>query len=83
MVNDNLKMHSNGCGIPEKSWQFFYFLTVLQKKTCLRKLRINAKLESWMLKRHGVSCSQVLVSHASYKISSREFLKQALGYSIF
>lgn len=52
-------------------------------KTCLRKLRINAKLESWMLKRHGVSCSQVLVSHASYKISSREFLKHALGYSVF
>lgn len=54
---------------------------LIAKKNCLRKLRINSKLESWMLKRHGVSCSQVLVN-PSYKISSREFLKHALGYFI-
>jgi len=91
MVNDNLKMHANGCGIPEKSWHFFllsdgFALTckskLIAKKTCLQKLRINVKLESWLLKHHGVSCSQVLVS-PSYKISSREVLKHALGYFIF
>ena len=38
MVNDNLKMHSNGCGIPKKSWQFFYILTVLQNKNFFAKI---------------------------------------------
>lgn len=31
-------MHANGCGIPEKSWQFFFLLSDGFALTCKSKL---------------------------------------------